>query len=78
MIKILANDGIDANGKKILEAAGFTVDTNKIPQEELATKAGMQRANIARIESGKHRPYLETLEKIAEALNKPVAYFAAR
>ncbi|MCU0442823.1 MAG: D-2-hydroxyacid dehydrogenase [Bacteroidia bacterium] len=38
MTKILANDGIDANGKKILEAAGFTVDTNKIPQEELPEK----------------------------------------
>jgi D-3-phosphoglycerate dehydrogenase len=38
MIKILANDGIDANGKKILEAAGFTVDTNKIAQENLATE----------------------------------------
>jgi len=35
-IKILANDGIDATGKKILEAAGFIVDNNKIPQEELA------------------------------------------
>lgn len=38
MTRILANDGIDANGKKILEAAGFEVDTNKIPQEELAEK----------------------------------------
>lgn len=38
MTKILANDGIDANGKKILEAAGFTVDSNKIAQENLATE----------------------------------------
>src|SRR5574343_1954931 len=38
MTRILANDGIDANGKKILEAAGFTVDTNKIAQENLATE----------------------------------------
>src|ERR1043166_9384226 len=36
MIKILANDGIDASGKLILESAGYTVDTNKIPQEQLA------------------------------------------
>lgn len=35
MIKILANDGIDANGKKILEQAGFTVITEKIPQDKL-------------------------------------------
>ncbi|HVW96293.1 MAG TPA: D-2-hydroxyacid dehydrogenase [Mucilaginibacter sp.] len=38
MIKILANDGIDAVGKKILEDAGFIVDTNNIPQDELMTK----------------------------------------
>jgi D-3-phosphoglycerate dehydrogenase len=36
MRKILANDGIDAGGKKILEAAGFEVQTEKVPQEELA------------------------------------------
>lgn len=36
MIKILANDGIDANGKSILEKAGFTVDTEKVPQDKLA------------------------------------------
>ena len=38
MIKILANDGIDANGKKILEEAGFTVSTDKIAQENLMTE----------------------------------------
>lgn len=37
-IKILANDGIDAAGKSILEKAGFAVDTNKIPQAELKNK----------------------------------------
>lgn len=36
MIRILANDGIDAAGKKLLEDAGFQVNTNKIPQEQLA------------------------------------------
>lgn len=36
MIKILANDGIDSTGKKILEAAGFVIDTNKVAQENLA------------------------------------------
>ena len=35
MIKILANDGIDAVGKQLLEAAGFTVDTQNIPQDQL-------------------------------------------
>ena len=35
-MRILANDGIDAAGKAILEAAGFEVITSKIPQEQLA------------------------------------------
>ena len=35
MIKILANDGIDAAGKKIFEAAGFSVITDKVAQENL-------------------------------------------
>ncbi len=34
--KILANDGIEADGKSALEAAGFTVDTNKVEQADLA------------------------------------------
>ena len=37
-MRILANDGIDNAGKRILEAAGFTVITDKIPQTELASK----------------------------------------
>lgn len=36
MIKILANDGIDADGKTLLEEAGYQVDTEKIPQAELS------------------------------------------
>lgn len=36
MIKILANDGIDPIGKKLLEDAGITVDTQTIPQDQLA------------------------------------------
>jgi D-3-phosphoglycerate dehydrogenase len=38
MIKILANDGIDPIGKQMLEEAGFAVDTNNIPQDELPEK----------------------------------------
>jgi D-3-phosphoglycerate dehydrogenase len=38
MIKLLANDGIDPVGKQLLEEAGFEVDTNHIPQEELPVK----------------------------------------
>lgn len=38
MPKILANDGIDAAGKSILEKAGIEVVTDKIAQDELANK----------------------------------------
>lgn len=34
--KILANDGIDAQGKALLEKAGFTVITEKVAQENLS------------------------------------------
>lgn len=47
----------------------------KLTQEELETKTGIKRANIARIETGKHSPSLETLEKLAQALNVPVVHF---
>ncbi|MBL7931710.1 MAG: D-2-hydroxyacid dehydrogenase [Bacteroidia bacterium] len=36
--KILANDGIDAVGKEMLEKAGFTVVTDKVAQENLANE----------------------------------------
>jgi D-3-phosphoglycerate dehydrogenase / 2-oxoglutarate reductase len=35
MIKILANDGIDPQGKKIFEDAGFSVSTDKVKQDDL-------------------------------------------
>ncbi len=38
MIKILANDGIDASAKVALEAKGFSIDTNKVAQEDLSSK----------------------------------------
>ncbi len=34
--KILANDGIDAKGKELLEKAGYTVVTDKVAQDKLA------------------------------------------
>ena len=38
MIRILANDGISADGKLLLEDAGYEVVTDKIPQDELPEK----------------------------------------
>ena len=44
MAKILANDGIDPIGKKLLEDAGFTVDTQTVPQDQLV--AALQKADL--------------------------------
>ena len=35
MVKILVNDGIEADGKLLLEEAGYEVNTTPIPQAEL-------------------------------------------
>ncbi len=35
MINILANDGIHPDGKMLLEEAGYQVDTDKVPQDDL-------------------------------------------
>ena len=41
-------------------------------QEELAKKAGTKQAVISRIENGESEPRLETINKIAKALDKKV------
>ena len=48
-IKILANDGIDANGKGMLERAGFIVDTVKILQADLLT--GLKNYDVVIVRS---------------------------
>jgi D-3-phosphoglycerate dehydrogenase len=47
-MRVLANDGIDAAGKQILEAAGFEVITNKVTQEELPNVIGEYDVLIVR------------------------------
>jgi len=39
-MRVLANDGIAADGKALLEQAGFEVITETIPQQELASRIG--------------------------------------
>ena len=56
---------VGATIRKLREAQGIT-------QEDLAGAVGMMRNNISRIEAAKHRPTLETLERIAKALNVSV------
>ncbi|WP_200415984.1 helix-turn-helix domain-containing protein [Virgibacillus salexigens] len=38
-------------------------------QEALAKKVGLHRSTLSAIENGKMKPSLDTLERIAEALN---------
>lgn len=46
--------------------------------QALADKIGIKRPNLSRLEHGHHQPSLETLEKIAEALEIPVVDLIAR
>lgn len=58
----------DAMGARITtlrKQAGLT-------QEELATRAGIQRTHLGRIEAGKYAVKLETLQAIATALGMTV------
>lgn len=52
--------------------------TKGMTQAQLAHAAGILRPNLSRIEAGKHRPTLETLEKIAAALKLPVVDLVLR
>lgn len=47
-MKILVNDGIEEVGAKILRDAGFEIDLQKIPQEELVHKIGEYDGIIVR------------------------------
>ncbi len=48
MMKILANDGIHPAGQKMLEEAGFQVDTTNIPQDQLPKRLQEYTAVIVR------------------------------
>jgi len=50
-MKILANDGISNEGKKALENAGYTVITEKVNQEDLATKINEDNYEIVLVRS---------------------------
>ena len=50
-MKILANDGISDEGKKALEHAGYTVSTDKVNQEDLATKVNEENYEVVLVRS---------------------------
>jgi len=60
-------------GQKIGMAIRKLRVEKRLTQEKLARAAGMIRASLSRIEASKHRPTLETIERIATALKVPVA-----
>ena len=45
---------------------------HKLSVQELADKTGLTKDSIYKIEAGRSRPLLHSLEKIAEVLNKQV------
>lgn len=50
-MKILANDGISALGKQLLEEAGYTVITDKVSQEDLVSAVNEQGIEIVLVRS---------------------------
>lgn len=50
-MKILANDGISAIGKELLEKEGFTVITNKVNQEDLIDFVNSEQVEIILVRS---------------------------
>ena len=50
-MKILANDGISSKGKELLMAAGFTVITDKVEQDELAKTVNEQGIEMILVRS---------------------------
>jgi len=57
---------LGARLRRLRLAAGLT-------QAELARRTGIQRPNIARLESGRHTPSLETLARLASAIGVPTS-----
>ncbi len=51
MKKILANDGIDSTGHKLLEAAGFTVITDKVSQTDLVSYINSENVSVLTVRS---------------------------
>jgi DNA-binding XRE family transcriptional regulator len=47
----------------------------ELTQEALEQLTGLPQSHISRLENGVHSPSASTLEKIAKATGKPVAYF---
>ncbi|MBK7962479.1 MAG: helix-turn-helix domain-containing protein [Bdellovibrionales bacterium] len=56
----------------------YSRETREFTQAELANKADVSQSTVAQIESGDKKPSVETLEKIARALDVNLAVFFAQ
>ena len=64
MKKILANDGIAEDGKRMLEQAGFEVSTSKIPQEHLKDHINEYDVLIVRSATKVNRDVMEKSKRM--------------
>ena len=63
MIKILANDGIENSAKNALQAAGFEVHTQKIPQDELPSRINEFDVLTVRSATKVRKPLIDVMTK---------------
>lgn len=63
-LRILANDGIEDIGKTLLENAGFVVDTQKVPQEELPSRLRAYQGVIVRSATQIRKPLIDACQDL--------------
>lgn len=66
----LPRDDRDDIYKEIQQLIVSERKKQKVTQKELAHRTGLSQANISNIENGVTRPTIDSLQKIAEALDK--------
>jgi transcriptional regulator with XRE-family HTH domain len=64
-----------ANGSSVGEIIRDLRKSNNVAQQELARMVGLTPGALTNFEKGRRRISLDWLQKIAEALNTPMAYF---
>lgn len=57
---------------KLIKQIRETRQIKRLTQKTLAERAEMPQSVIARIESGKHNPSMETLQRVARVMGKEV------
>ncbi|MEZ4894774.1 MAG: hypothetical protein R2778_17400 [Saprospiraceae bacterium] len=64
MIKILVNDGIHPDGRLLLEEASYSLDDQKIPQDELPSKIGEYDVLLVRSATKVTKEVLDAAKKL--------------